>query len=209
MICGANEVDYHYKGMDMSIFKTDVYADIIEVKEGDKCPKCGGVLGYKKGIEVGHIFKLGTTYSKALKAEFLNSNGQSEFFIMGTYGMGVSRLIAAIIEQHHDEKGMIWTKQSAPFVVNIMVSNIKNQEQLNFAEQLYKFCQKNGINVLLDDTKERFGYKMKNAELIGFPYTVIIGKELQNGCVQLLRRESLQKTDIKKEEIFDYLLKEI
>jgi len=209
MICGANEIDYHYKGLDMSAIETDVYADIIEVKEGDKCPKCGGVLEHKKGIEVGHIFKLGTTYSKALKAEFLNSNGQTEFFIMGTYGMGVSRLIAAIVEQHHDEKGMIWTKQSAPFVVNIMVSNIKNEEQLDFAQQLYKFCQKNGINALLDDTKERFGYKMKNAELIGFPYTVIIGKELQNGCVQLLRRESLQKTDIKKEEIFDYLLQEI
>ncbi len=209
MICGANEVDYHYKGMDISAIQTDVYADIVEVKEGDKCPKCGGILGYKKGIEVGHIFKLGTTYSKALNAEFLNNNGQAEFFIMGTYGMGVSRLIAAIIEQHHDEKGMIWTKQSAPFVVNIMVSNIKKQEQLDFAEELYKFCQKNGINVLLDDTKERFGYKMKNAELIGFPYTVIIGKELQNGCVQLLRRESLQKTDIKKEDIFDYLLQEI
>lgn len=209
MICGANETNYHYSGVDLSAIDEKSYADIIEVREGDKCPKCGGMLSYKKGIEVGHIFKLGTTYSKALKAEFLNNNGQAEFFVMGTYGMGVSRLIAAIVEQHHDEKGISWTKQSTPFLVNIIVSNIKNQEQLDFAQKLYQFCQQNNINALLDDTKERFGYKMKNAELIGFTYTIIVGKELQNGYVQFLKRCSLEKIDIKKEDIFDYMLQEI
>lgn len=209
MVCGANETDYHYRGVCISEIGIGNYADIVEVKEGDRCPKCGGVLGYKKGIEVGHIFKLGTTYSKTLKAEFLNNNGQAEFFIMGTYGMGVSRLIAAIVEQHHDEKGMIWTKQSAPFLINIMVSNVKVQQQLDFANKLYQFCQEHNLKVLLDDTKERFGYKMKNAELIGFPYTVVVGKELQNGYVQIFIRKTLQKIDIRQDEIFDYLLNEI
>ncbi len=207
IICGANELDYHYVGVDLSSFTN--YVDIAEVQEGNSCPHCLGKLLYTKGIEVGHIFKLGTTYSKALKAEFLNNQGRAEPFIMGTYGMGVSRLIAAIIEQHHDEKGMIWTKQSAPYFVNIMISNIKNVEQVDFGEKLYSNLLDKGVEVILDDTKERFGYKMKNAELIGYPYTVIIGKELQNGYIQLFNRATLKKEDIKKEDIFNHILNEI
>lgn len=202
LICGANEKDYHYVGVDMSVLDGALFADLYTAKENDGCPRCNGKLLYKKGIEVGHIFKLGTTYSAPLKAEFLNEKGQAEPFVMGTYGMGVSRLIAATIEQHHDENGCIWTKETAPYMVNVMVSNIKDEEQLAFGEALYKQLQDAGVEVILDDRKERFGFKMKDAELIGFPYTVIIGKELVNGNVQIVERATLEKRAVFADKIF-------
>ncbi len=207
LVCGANELDYHYIGVDLSILSDVAYfEDIAEVNEGDICPNCEGELTFSKGIEVGHIFKLGTTYSKALKAEFLDENGKAQPFIMGTYGMGVSRLVAAVIEQHHDENGCIWTKATAPYMVNIMISNIKDEAQTQAGEQLYKQLQDANVEVMLDDRKERFGFKMKDAELIGFPYTIVIGKELVNGYVQIFDRATKEKTDIKSEEIFDKIM---
>ena len=208
MVCGANEKDYHFVNVDMSILK-DVayYADIAEVNEGDLCPVCKkGSLSFTKGIEVGHIFKLGTTYSKALKAEFLDENGKAQPFVMGTYGMGVSRLVAAIIEQHHDENGCKWTKTTAPYLINVMISNIKDEEQNSFGEMLYKQLQEAGIEVMLDDRKERFGFKMKDAELIGFPYTVIVGKGLASGSVEIYERQSDTKRAIPKEALKKELL---
>jgi len=208
MICGANEKDYHFVNVDMSILK-DVayYADIAAVNEGDICPECQkGSLSFTKGIEVGHIFKLGTTYSEALKAEFLDENGKSQPFVMGTYGMGVSRLVAAIIEQHHDENGCIWTKSTAPYLVNVMVSNIKDEEQLSFGEELYTQLQNAGVEVMLDDRKERFGFKMKDAELIGFPYTIIVGKELVNGNVQIFERATKEKHTVSKDAVFEKIM---
>jgi len=203
LICGANEQDYHFVGVDLNVLSDVAYfADIAEVNEGDICPCCDGKLSFTKGIEVGHIFKLGTTYSAALKAEFLDENGKAQPFIMGTYGMGVSRLVAAVIEQHHDENGCIWTKATAPYMVNIMVSNIKDEAQVALGEKLYGQLQEANVEVMLDDRKERFGFKMKDAELIGFPYTVIIGKELSNGLVQIYDRATTQKYDIVADEIF-------
>ena len=202
MICGANEDDYHFIGVDLSVVEDMKTFDLVEVKESDSCAECrSGKLSYRKGIEVGHIFKLGTTYSKALKAEFLNEKGQAEPFIMGTYGMGVSRLVASVVEQHHDDKGCIWTKATAPYMVNIMVSDIKKELQLNFGEELYSFLQSEGIDVIIDDRKERFGFKMKDAELIGFPYTIIVGKGMNEGVVQLMDRKTLEKTEVKVEDI--------
>ena len=207
MICGANEEDYHYLGADMAILsEVAYYEDITEVKEGDTCPKCCGKLKFTKGIEVGHIFKLGTTYSKALKAEFLDENGKAQPFEMGTYGMGVSRLVAATVEQHHDENGCIWTKETAPYMVNIMISNIKDEDQLSLGEKLYSDLQEANVEVIIDDRKERFGFKMKDAELIGFPYTIIIGKELVNGEVQIFDRKSKEKTSVSKDEIFSKIM---
>jgi len=203
MVCGANELDYHFVGADLSVISDVAYfADIAEVNAGDSCPKCDGELSFTKGIEVGHIFKLGTTYAKALKAEYLDENGKAQPFIMGTYGMGISRLVASVIEQHHDENGCIWTKATAPYMVNIMVSNIKDEAQMAAGEKLYKELQDAGVEVILDDRKERFGFKMKDAELIGFPYTIIIGKELVNGNVQVYDRVSTEKTAISADEIF-------
>ena len=208
MICGANEADYHYIGVDLSVLNDVAYfEDIAEVNEGDICPHCKeGTLSFTKGIEVGHIFKLGTTYSQALKAEFLDENGKAQPFIMGTYGMGVSRLVAAVIEQHHDDSGCIWTKATAPYMVNIMISNIKDEAQVLAGEELYKQLQDANVEVMIDDRKERFGFKMKDAELIGFPYTIIIGKELANGHVQIFDRATKEKTDIKSEEIFNKIM---
>ena len=207
MICGANEQDYHFVGVDLGVISEVAYfADIAEVNEGDICPHCDGALSFRKGIEVGHIFKLGTTYSAALKAEYLDENGKAQPFIMGTYGMGVSRLVAAIIEQHHDESGCIWTKESAPYMVNVMISNIKDEEQVALGETLYAQLQEKGVEVMLDDRKDRFGFKMKDAELIGFPYTVIIGKELANGMVQIFVRESKEKISVARDEVLEHLL---
>jgi len=188
MICGANEADFHFVGVDLSVMNEAHFADLVSVQEGDGCPHCGGKILHTKGIEVGHIFKLGTVYSAPLKAEFLDENGRSQPFIMGTYGMGVSRLVAAVIEQHHDEKGCIWTHATAPYLVNVMVSNIKEESHMAYAEDLYASLQSRGIEAMLDDRKERFGFKMSDAELIGFPYTVIVGKELENGSVQIMVR---------------------
>ncbi len=209
MICGANESDYHLVGFEMGMLEAAAFAELYEAKEGDACPCCDGTLTYTKGIEVGHIFKLGTVYSAPLKAEFLNEQGKSEPFVMGTYGMGVSRLVAAVIEQSHDESGCIWTKATAPYLVNVVVSNVKEAEQLEAGEKLYAELQQAGVEVILDDRKERFGFKMKDAELIGFPYTVIVGKELQNGMVQIVERTTLERTDVKIDALLATLMEMI
>jgi prolyl-tRNA synthetase len=159
-----------------------------------------------KGIEVGHIFKLGTTYSAPLGCTYLDENGKSQDIVMGTYGLGVSRLVAAVIEQHHDEKGCQWTISTAPFKVNVMVSNIKDEEQLAFGEALYGELKVNQVSTIIDDRKERFGFKIKDAELIGFPFTVIVGKSLAEGSVDILDRQNDTKITVSKEEVLSKLL---
>lgn len=201
MITGANEVDYHFVGVDLSVMNEAVFADLTEVQEGDGCPHCDGKLLHTKGIEVGHIFKLGTTYSAPLKAEYLDENGRSTPFIMGTYGMGVSRLVAAVIEQHHDEKGCIWTPATAPYMVDVMISNIKEETHVAYAEALYESLGKAGIETILDDRKERFGFKMSDAELIGFPFTVIIGKEMENSQVQIMIRTTREMLTVNADDV--------
>ncbi|WP_321778600.1 proline--tRNA ligase [Sulfurimonas sp.] len=171
----------------------------------EKC-SCGGGLSFKKGIEVGHIFQLGTKYSTALEATFNDENGKPRPFEMATFGIGVSRLIASVIEQNHDENGCIWTKSTAPYMVNVMVSNIKEAPQMELGEELYSRLVESGVETMIDDRKERFGFKMKDAELIGFPFTVIIGKELANGLVQIYDRKTKEKTSVNKDEIFDKIM---
>ncbi|MDD5156778.1 proline--tRNA ligase [Sulfurimonas sp.] len=181
--------------------KDIIFTSVKDIKGDEICPNCDGKLSLTKGIEVGHIFKLGTTYSAPLKAHYLDENGKAQPFIMGTYGMGVSRIMAAIIEQNHDESGCIWTKESAPYSVNIIISNIKDEAQVKLAEELYENLKSLNVEVMLDDTKERFGFKMKDAELIGFPYSVIIGKELENGVVQIFDRKTKEITPINAQDI--------
>lgn len=183
-----------------------VYTDITELKGDDNCPHCSGKLSLTKGIEVGHIFKLGTTYSKPLGCTYLDENGKSQDMIMGTYGMGVSRLMAAVIEQHNDEKGCIWTPATAPYMVNILVSNIKDEEQMAYAEKLYADLNEKGVEVVIDDRKERFGFKMKDAELIGFPYTLIVGKNLEEGIVQVAARNSADKLEVQADVLLDKVM---
>lgn len=202
MICGANAENYHFIGVDNDKMNVS-YHDLIAVQEGDKCICCGGELTYTKGIEVGHIFQLGTRYSEPLKAEFLNEHGKTQPFVMGTYGIGVSRLLAAIIEQHHDEKGCKWTKESSPFAVEIIVSNAKDESQSKFAEELYQALKAKKIKVLLDDRKERFGFKMKDYELIGIPFAVVVGQKLEEGMVELVYRDGREPLAIDTKEIVD------
>ncbi len=208
LICGANEVDYHYVGYDLRGVEKDFH-DLVAVQEGDGCPRCQGKLKHTKGIEVGHIFQLGTRYSAPLKAEFLDENGKSRPFVMGTYGIGISRLLAAIIEQHHDEKGCIWTKASAPFAVQIIISNVKKEEEREAGEKLYAALFAEGVEVLLDDRKERFGFKMKDFELIGIPLAVVIGKNLAEGKVEIIKREGLEKSEVAVENILDEVLRRL
>jgi prolyl-tRNA synthetase len=206
MICGANEEDYHLVGIDLKGYEAK-YMDIIAVQEGDSCPHCDGKLKYTKGIEAGHIFQLGTQYSKPLNATFLDQNGKSQHFIMGTYGIGVSRILAGIIEQKHDDRGCMWTKEVAPFDVTIIISNIKDEAQVELAEKSYKALQNSGISVLLDDRKERFGFKIKDFELIGTPLGLIIGKNISEGFVELICRKNLEKQNLSIEDIEKVLKK--
>ena len=177
------------------------YEELQSKNIDEKC-SCGGELSFKKGIEVGHIFQLGDTYSSALDAKFSDENGKPKAFEMATFGIGVSRLVASVIEQNHDESGCIWTKETAPYMVNIMISNIKDEAQVTLGEELYSKLQDTNVEVILDDRKERFGFKMKDAELIGFPYTIVIGKELVNGSVQIFDRSSKEKTTVNADEIY-------
>lgn len=203
LICGANEDNYHFVGVSMFNFKDSRYKDLVQVDAGDICPKCKGKLSITKGIEVGHIFQLGQKYASAMEAKFLDKNGKSQPFFMGCYGIGVSRLVAVMIEASHDEKGCIWNKQTSPYLLDIIVSNVKDEEQLKFAEDLYKKLDVK--KVLLDDRKERFGFKIKDFELLGFPYALVVGKGLKDGKVELIERKSLEKRMILKEEILSTL----
>lgn len=209
LICGANEIDYHYIGFNVVNFKTERYADLITVNSGDKCPHCGGKLGITKGIEVGHIFQLGQKYSKAMNATFLDENGKTQPFFMGCYGIGVSRLIAAIIEANNDEKGCIWNRAVSPFDIEVIISNIKDENQLKTGLEIYEKAKEMGLKVLLDDRNERFGVKMGDYELMGFPYAVLIGKALAEGEVEFIERKSLSKTRIKSDEILNKIKEEL
>ncbi|MFK5881950.1 MAG: proline--tRNA ligase [Sulfurospirillum sp.] len=203
LICGANEDNYHFVGVSMFNFKDSRYKDLAQVGAGDICPKCDGKLSVTKGIEVGHIFQLGQKYAAAMDAKFLDKNGKTQAFYMGCYGIGVSRLVAVMIEASHDEKGCIWNKQTAPYLLEIIISNIKDEEQSSFANELYEKLDKK--KVLIDDRKERFGFKMGDFELLGFPYALIVGKGLKDGEVELVERKTLKKTKVSKDEILPLL----
>jgi len=208
MICGSNEKGYHLIGNSFIGVEAD-YHDLVAVQEGDLCACCGKPLRYTKGIEAGHIFQLGTQYSEPLGATFLDENGKAQPMVMGTYGIGVSRLLAAIIEQNHDDKGCIWTKESAPFDVHIIISNIKDEEQVTLGETLHEVLTFKGLDVLLDDRKDRFGAKIKDYELLGVPHAVVIGKKLQDALVELVSRKGLKKEEFSVNEIIDIVMQKV
>ena len=200
LICGANEEDAHFTGLSLSELESNAqnldFADLAAIREGDICPCCGGTLTHKKGIEVGHIFKLGDRYSRAMGAGFLDRDGKETPFIMGCYGIGVSRLLPAILEQKSDEFGCVWSKSCAPFGASIILSNVKDEKQSSFASELYESLKREGVEVLFDDRDERFGFKMKDFELIGVHLAIIIGKSLEEGRVEIVLREGMQKHEI-------------
>ncbi len=207
MVCGGNEENFHFINVDLKVIENIKYFDLIAVKEEDTCACCGGKLSYTKGIEAGHIFQLGDKYSKAMNATFLDENGKAKPFIMGCYGIGVSRLVAAVIEQNHDEKGCIWTKSTTPFMVDIIVSNSKNEDEKNMGEKIYEELKASNVEVILDDRiNARFGFKIGDFELLGFPYAIIIGKKLLDGIVEIVDRKTLLKTEVKIEEVVSEIL---
>jgi prolyl-tRNA synthetase len=202
-------IDTTLKGLDTFSAEETSYVDISAVQEGDACATCGGALTYTKGIEAGHIFQLGTQYSEPLNANFLDENGKAVPMVMGTYGIGVSRLLAGIIEQNHDDKGCIWTKESAPFDLQIIISNIKDEEQVALGEKLYSELKVKGLDVLLDDRKERFGPKIKDFELLGVPHAIVIGKKLSDGNVEIVTRRGLEKEEVSADNVLEAILTKV
>lgn len=193
-IVGANETNYHFKNVNLKDFKTYIIEDIKKVKEGDLCPKCGEKLVFKKGIEVGNTFKLGTKYSESLDLNYLGNDNKSYPVVMGCYGIGIERIISAIVEQNHDEKGIIWPMNIAPYKVAIVVINMKNERQTKEAQELYSILNKKGIDVLIDDRNERPGVKFNDIDLIGIPIRVTIGNKIEENIVEIkLRKENESK----------------
>lgn len=207
MVMGANREDYHVKNVNFDRdFKVSEYADLRVVREGDACPRCRGALAFARGIEVGHVFKLGTKYSKALRAVYLDKNGKEQVMIMGCYGIGITRTVAAAIEQYHDEDGIIWPVPIAPFHVIITPVNINEDALCQVAEDLYQNLTAQGVEVLLDDRDERAGVKFKDADLIGIPYRVTIGpKKLAEGKVEIKNRKTGEVLSIDLAGVTDYL----
>lgn len=174
-VAGANRTGYHYKNVNpQRDFKSVSSTDLRLMREGDPCPHCGTAVKMTRGIEVGQVFKLGTKYSEALKATFLDENGREKPMVMGCYGIGVSRTMAAAIEQNNDEHGIIWPAAIAPYQVIVVPINAKDEAQMQLAESLYAGLRKSGIEVVLDDRKERAGVKFKDADLIGYPLRLTV-----------------------------------
>lgn len=191
-VVGINITDKHQVGANLCDLGIDEikYADIRLVEAGDFCPECGKPLKVTKGIEVGNIFKLGTKYSKPMNAVYLDKNGKSHPYIMGCYGIGISRTAAAAVEAHYDEHGIKWPISIAPYHVVIVPVNIQDQLQMETAEKMYEELKKAGVEVVLDDRDERAGVKFKDADLIGFPYRVTVGKTINEGLVEYKTRET-------------------
>ena len=201
-VAGAGEKDYHMKNVNWGRdFKVKEFIDVAEVRGGDLCPKCGAPLTEKRGIEVGHIFKLGTKYSEAMGALFVDENGQEKPMIMGCYGIGVTRVMPAAVEQNHDENGIIWPVEIAPFEVIVIPVNVKNDEIREVAEKIYSELRESGFDVLIDDRNARPGFKFKDADLIGIPYQIIVGKGVKNGVVELKERKTGKRKEVKIEKI--------
>jgi prolyl-tRNA synthetase len=205
MVCGGNERDYHYAGVVRGRdFKEDMAADIIKLRKGDGCPKCGGTINEQKGIEMGHVFYLGTKYSKSMKATFLDENGKAKEFVMGCYGIGVTRIVAASIEQNNDENGIIWPMAIAPYEVVVSPVNVKYKEGFDYASELYEKLKTAGIDVILDDRDISPGVKFKDADLIGFPVRVVVGeKNFKDGKVELKMRREKNYELLDKAVVFD------
>ncbi|WHX46948.1 proline--tRNA ligase [Paenibacillus woosongensis] len=201
-IAGANEKDYHFRNVNVRRdIPLNYVGDFRNVKEGEHCPRCKeGTFKFYRGIEVGHVFKLGTKYSEHLGAAFLDAQGESKQMIMGCYGIGVSRLLSAVIEQHHDEDGMIWPISIAPMQVHIIPVSAKDEVQMGTAWQVYDRLMEHGAEVLLDDRDERPGVKFKDADLIGLPIRIVVGKGAADGLVEFMERSQREKELITLEE---------
>jgi len=210
LISGANRNDYHFRNMDL---ERDCviggYHDLRSVEEGEPSPNGGGNLRIVRGIELGHIFKLGTKYADALGAKFLDENGKESPVIMGSYGIGIERIIACHIEQNHDDNGIVWDRAIAPYDVHLIAVSARSVQVSEAAEALYGELGRNGVDVLFDDRKETSpGFKFKDADLLGMPYQVIVGeKNLAAGKIEIKERKSGTRTIVPKEALVETIKK--
>ncbi|MCX5818412.1 MAG: proline--tRNA ligase [Deltaproteobacteria bacterium] len=210
-VMGANREDYHLchvkPGRDFPIAD---YADLRMIRESDPCPSCGGEVRFARGIEVGHVFKLGTKYSKAMKAVFLDQSGKEKIMVMGCYGIGIGRTVAAAIEQNHDADGIVWPLPLAPYAVIITPVNVNEKTLSDAAEELYRILTENGVEVIVDDRDERAGVKFKDADLIGIPYRVTVGpKRLAEGKMEIKNRRSGEIAILPASEVAPFLMARI
>jgi prolyl-tRNA synthetase len=211
MTTGANKDDHHLRGVDIARdIPVDEWFELRTVEAGDKCPRCEtGTLEIFKGMEIGHIFKLGTKYSDSMGATVLTQDGKQVPIVMGSYGIGVERIITATVEQQHDDDGIIWPKELAPFDVVVTITNMKQDEVRQAGEKLYEELQRAGLDVLLDDRDERAGVKFKDADLIGIPYRVTIGKKIADGMVELFDRRAKKSEDVKIGDVVAALRRDV
>ena len=206
-VTGANKTDAHLTGVVPGVdFIPDQIVDLRLIRANDPCPRCEkGRLGLKRGIEVGHIFKLGTKYSAAMNATFLDEAGKAHPIIMGTYGIGIGRTAAAAIEQNHDDKGIIWPLPIAPYTVTILTLQA-DAAVIEMAEKIYRDLQQAAVEVLYDDRNERAGSKFADAELIGIPLQILIGSRgLKDGVVEVKQRKTGAVEKIKPEQVLTYV----
>ena len=205
-IVGANKTDYHYKNVNIKDFEY-VISDIRNVKENDICPRCMSNLYFRKGIEVGNTFKLGTKYSESMGLNFVDSDNKIKPVYMGSYGIGVDRCIAAIVEQSNDEKGIIWPYDIAPYKVCIVIANVKDDIQSQLANKVYNELKSNNIEVILDDRNETLGIKLNDMDLIGIPIRILVGKKSNEDIVELKYRNKEEVIEINIKDILNYIKK--
>jgi prolyl-tRNA synthetase len=198
MTTGANKDEHHLRGVDIERdIKPDIWRDLRTALSGEACPRCEtGVLDVYKAMEVGHIFKLGTKYSESMGAHVLDQNGKETPIVMGSYGIGVDRIMTAAVEQNHDADGIIWPKAIAPFDCVVTITNMKQEDLRAAGEKLYDDLKRAGLEVLLDDRDERAGVKFKDADLIGIPYRITVGKKMSDGIVELFERRTKTMEDV-------------
>lgn len=206
IIVGANKTDYHLINVNPGRdFRIDIEGDVRVIEEGEKCPCSAGNLKKARGIEVGQVFQLGTKYSEALKAVYADEKGNNNFIVMGCYGIGVGRTMAAAIEQNHDQDGIIWPMTIAPFHAVVIPVSSKDEQQIKIAEDIYQDLKNSGIEVIMDDRDERAGIKFKDADLIGYPLQIIVGnKTTTEGTVDLVMRKNKEdKNSVQVENVFE------
>ncbi|HXS02361.1 MAG TPA: His/Gly/Thr/Pro-type tRNA ligase C-terminal domain-containing protein, partial [Pyrinomonadaceae bacterium] len=203
MTTGANKDDHHLRGVEIARdIPVDEWFELRTVEAGEGCPNCEtGTLEVFKGMEIGHIFKLGTKYSESMGATVLNQDGKPVPIVMGSYGIGVERIISATVEQNHDDDGIIWPRSLAPFDVVVTITNMKQDDLRQAGEKLYQELQQAGLDVLLDDRDERAGVKFKDADLIGIPHRVTIGKKVNDGVVELFNRRTKKTDDVRISDV--------
>ncbi len=204
--CGANKEGYHYINANVKDINYDIAGDIVNVVEGDTCPKCGGKLYFKKGIEIGNLFKLGTKYAEKLGLTYLDEDNKEHPVVMGSYGIGVGRVMAAVVEQNNDEAGMILPMNIAPYHVSLVQIDMNNEEQTKVAEEIYEKLTNSGIEVLYDDRNERPGVKFNDMELIGIPLRITVGKKIADKQVEWNERTG-NKEVVSIDEIIDKTIK--